>query len=39
VSEPLGSLAGARNEVPESTWGVIQEGQDELSPFVPEPPA
>jgi glutamine amidotransferase len=35
VSEPLGDLAGAWNEVPESTYGVIQEGQDELRPFTP----
>jgi glutamine amidotransferase len=38
VSEPLGSLAGAWNEVPESSYGVIQEGQDELHPFTPRPP-
>ena len=30
VSEPLGDLAGAWNEVPESCYGVIQEGEDEL---------
>ncbi len=35
VSEPLGDLAGAWNEVPESTWGVIQPGPDELHPFRP----
>ena len=35
VSEPLGDLVGAWNEVPESTYGVVQEGQDELKPFVP----
>ena len=35
VSEPLGDLAGAWNEVPESSWGVVQEGQDELHPFEP----
>ena len=35
VSEPLGDLVGAWNEVPESTYGVVQEGQDELRPFVP----
>jgi predicted glutamine amidotransferase len=39
VSEPLGDLAGAWNEVPESHYGVIQEGQDELKPFTPRPPA
>jgi glutamine amidotransferase len=38
VSEPLGDLAGAWNEVPESSYGVIQEGQDELRPFTPRPP-
>jgi predicted glutamine amidotransferase len=35
VSEPLGDLAGAWNEVPEASYGVIQQGQDELRPFVP----
>jgi predicted glutamine amidotransferase len=35
VSEPLGSLVGAWNEVPESSWGVIQPGQDELQSFEP----
>jgi predicted glutamine amidotransferase len=35
VSEPLGSLVGAWNEVPESSWGVIQPGQDELYTFKP----
>ena len=38
VSEPLGDLAGAWNEVPESSYGVIEEGQDELHPFMPRPP-
>jgi glutamine amidotransferase len=38
VSEPLGDLAGAWNEVPESSYGVIQEGQDELQPFTPRLP-
>jgi len=37
VSEPLGDLAGAWNEVPESSCGVIQQGQDELRPFTPRP--
>jgi glutamine amidotransferase len=39
LSEPLGDLEGAWNEVPESSWGVVQGGQggrDELHPFVPE---
>ena len=35
VSEPLGSLVGAWNEVPESSWGVVQPGQDELHTFTP----
>jgi predicted glutamine amidotransferase len=38
VSEPLGDLAGAWNEVPESHYGVVQDGQDELRPFVPQAP-
>ncbi len=35
VSEPLGDLAGAWNEVPESTCGIVHDGQDELRPFAP----
>ncbi|QGZ52650.1 class II glutamine amidotransferase [Streptomyces sp. QHH-9511] len=35
VSEPLGDLPGAWNEVPESTYGVVQPGSDELRPFAP----
>jgi glutamine amidotransferase len=35
VSEPLGDLAGAWNEVPESSYGVIHRGDDELHPFTP----
>jgi glutamine amidotransferase len=38
VSEPLGDLKGAWNEVPESHYGVIQAGQDDLRPFVPQEP-
>ena len=38
VSEPLGDLAGAWNEVPEASYGVVREGQDELRPFTPQPP-
>jgi len=38
VSEPLGDLEGAWNEVPESSYGVIREGQDELQPFAPRAP-
>jgi glutamine amidotransferase len=39
VSEPLRDLPGAWNEVPESTYGVIQAGQDELHPFTPRAPS
>ena len=35
VSEPLGDLAGVWNEVPEATYGIVREGQDELHPFEP----
>jgi predicted glutamine amidotransferase len=35
VSEPLSDLAGAWNEIPESTCGIIREGQDELRAFTP----
>ncbi|MEV7070347.1 class II glutamine amidotransferase [Streptomyces sp. NPDC091972] len=35
VSEPLGDLPGAWNEVPESSYGVIQPGPDMLYPFRP----
>jgi len=35
VSEPLGDLAGAWNEVPESSYGVVHHGHDELHPFRP----
>jgi predicted glutamine amidotransferase len=35
VSEPLGDLAGAWNEVPESHIGIVQPGQDELRAFNP----
>jgi len=39
VSEPLGDLPGVWNEVPEATYGVIGDGDDELLPFTPRPPA
>ena len=39
VSEPLGDLQGAWNEVPESSYGVVQEGQDEMHPFKSQPPS
>jgi predicted glutamine amidotransferase len=36
VSEPLGPLPGAWNEVPEWSWGVVHHGApDELHPFEP----
>ena len=35
VSEPLGDLAGVWNEVPESSCGIVQHGEDELRPFTP----
>jgi glutamine amidotransferase len=35
VSEPLGDLAGVWNEVPESCYGVVQEGDDSLHGFRP----
>ncbi len=35
VSEPLGDLEGAWNQVPESHVGIIQPGTDELRPFTP----
>jgi predicted glutamine amidotransferase len=38
VSEPLGDLPGAWNEVPESSYGVVQKGDDELHPFRPQAP-
>jgi glutamine amidotransferase len=39
VSEPLRDLPGAWREVPESSAGIIQPGEDEIRPFVPERPA
>jgi len=39
VSEPIRDLAGAWNEVPESSYGVVQEGQDELHSFTPKAPS
>jgi predicted glutamine amidotransferase len=35
VSEPFVDLPGAWQDVPESTWGVIQEGEDQMHPFSP----
>ena len=38
VSEPLRDLPGAWNMVPESSYGVVQAGADELHPFTPQVP-
>lgn len=38
VSEPLSDLSGAWVEVPESHYGIVQEGQDVLAPLVPRLP-
>jgi predicted glutamine amidotransferase len=38
VSEPLGDLPGVWNAVPESSYGVVQDGEDELHPFRPVNP-
>jgi len=35
VSEPLVDLAGAWNEVPESSYCVVREGEGELHKFRP----
>jgi len=36
VSEPLGELKGAWQPLPESSWGVVQKGADELGDFRPK---
>jgi glutamine amidotransferase len=33
LSEPIGDLPGAWNEVPEGSYGVVGEGDDQLRPF------
>jgi len=38
VSEPLGPLPGAWNEVPESMYGIVQPGDDVMLPFEPLAP-
>jgi predicted glutamine amidotransferase len=38
VSEPLGHVDDAWHEVPESSWGVVHEGPDEIHPFTPTMP-
>jgi glutamine amidotransferase len=35
VSEPLGEVSEVWKEVPESSVGIVQPGQDELRPFMP----
>ncbi|GGX09597.1 class II glutamine amidotransferase [Streptomyces chryseus] len=37
VSEPLGDLPGAWNELPEGSCAVVQPGEDVLMSFAPEP--
>jgi len=38
VSEPLGDLLGAWNPVPESSYGIVQKGEDVLGRFAPRLP-
>jgi glutamine amidotransferase len=38
VSEPIGELPGAWNEVPESSYGVVGGGEDHLAHFKLKPP-
>jgi predicted glutamine amidotransferase len=38
VSEPIGDLPGAWHEVPEASYGVVGEGEDELRAFRVKPP-
>jgi predicted glutamine amidotransferase len=38
VSEPLGELVGAWQPVPESSYGVVREGDDALGDFRPRTP-
>jgi predicted glutamine amidotransferase len=39
VSEPVGDLPGAWNEVPEGSYGVVGKGDDQLRPFRVKPPS
>lgn len=39
VSEPIGDLPGAWQEVPEASCAVVSKGHDELRPFAVTPPA
>ena len=38
VSEPLGDLSGAWQEIPDATCVVVRGGEQELFPFAPAPP-
>ncbi|MCC3295610.1 class II glutamine amidotransferase [Arthrobacter sp. zg-Y411] len=38
VSEPLGDLRGAWQEIPDATCVVVRGGEQELYPFAPSPP-
>ena len=38
VSEPIGEVPGAWNEVPEASYGVVGDGDDQLRPFKVKPP-
>ncbi len=38
VSEPIGDLPGAWQEMPESSFAVIAAGRDDVADFAPEPP-
>jgi len=38
VSEPIGDLPGAWEEVPEASWGMVGQGEAELMPFRPVAP-
>jgi hypothetical protein len=39
VSEPIGDLPGAWQEMPESSYAVIAAGHDQIHPFMPAPGA
>ena len=39
VSEPLGDVAGVWHEVPESSYGIVGPGLDEMRAFQPEAPS
>jgi glutamine amidotransferase len=39
VSEPMGDLPGAWNEMPESSYSVVGNGDEQPRPFKVKPPA